>query len=244
LTLDNFKVDITISKLKVSFRKKRESQLKLFETRTSKTEDLPEKFQVVIYDEGGNLLGKGFNGDTIPLTRPVKPGETVDVRAYPLDKEGKYIPHLHDLLKMFMENQKNRIKTIMDQNLTVDIDVKEAEAKGLTLKFRDTDSYKSLKKGDIPIFEVELEGRAPITSEVSFGEYLGWYDSNKVKAIFGGENEEKRLYGHQYKALHELENSSEKKCIIVSSGMASGKTEIAVLYLLKAYRKDTDFGWR
>ena len=243
MTLDDFKVDITISELKVSFRKKQESQLKLFEARTSKTEDLPEKFQVVIYDEGGNLLGKGFNRDTIPLTRPVKPGETVDVRAYPLDKEGKYIPHLHDLLKMFMENQKNRIKTITDQNLTVDIDVKEVEAKGLTLKFRDTDSYKSLKKGDIPIFEVELEGRAPTISEMSFGEYLGWYDSDKVKAIFGGGYEEKRLYGHQYKALHELENSSEKKCIIVSSGMASGKTEIAVLYLLKAYKRDPDFGY-
>ena len=230
----NLQVKNVFYRLKILFKKK---------TGTRGFEVLQEAFNVVIYDEEGNLLGRGFNCDIIPLTRPVKLGETVDVRAYPLDKGGKYIPHLYDLLKMFMENRKKRMIQINDQELTLEIDAKEIEMKELTLKFRDTKSYESLRK-NVPIFEVELGGRAPKTSEVSFGEYLGWDDGDKVKAIFGGGNEEKRLYEHQYKALHELENSSgKKKCVIVSSGMASGKTEIAVLYLLKAYKEDPNFGY-
>jgi len=229
-------------RLTVTFKRKRGRQLKLFETKAHKPEFLQEAFKIVIYDERGNLIGKGINSEIIPLIRPVKLDEILDIRAYPLDKDDKYIPHLYDLLKIFMENQKKRIIQVNDQNLTIEIDEKEYEAKGLTLEFRETKSYKHLKEHKVPIFEVELEGSTPKTIQVSFGEYLGWSENDKVKAMFGGD-EEKRLYEHQYKALHELENSNGRKCIIVSSGMASGKTEIAVLYLLKTYKQYPDFGY-
>ncbi|MGB9683339.1 MAG: helicase-related protein, partial [Candidatus Bathyarchaeales archaeon] len=197
-------------------------------------------FKVRIYDEMDRLLGEGFNGDIIPLSRPVKPGERVNVRAYPIDESGKYIPHLYDPLKRFMEDEKSGTMAIsFDQRLRPLIDVAR-EKNGLKLKFRDTAFYRKLKER---ISETEFKEKPPEFSEKSFGEYLEWSDCDGVKAIFGGENEGRKLYKHQDKALIELGSSGERKCIIVSSGMASGKTEIAVLYLLKAYKQHPDFGY-
>jgi len=238
----NLQIKEAFYRLGVVFKKRREAQLKLFEVREH--EFLRDEFKVVIYDETGKeLLGEGFNGSVIPLTRPIKVGEKIDVRAYPLDRCGRYMPRLYNLLKTFMGDQNSRIKSVKDQQILIEVDVDETEERGLTLKFRDAESYKSLKREKVPVFEVEMEGKSPKNSEVSFGEYLEWNECNKVKALFGGKGEVRRLYEHQYKALNELEGSDGRKCIVVSSGMASGKTEIAVLYLLKAYKRDPDFGY-
>jgi len=235
--LINLHVKEVFCRLGVVFRRRREAQLKLFED--YRPEFLLDEFKVVIYDETGKeLLGEGFNGSVIPLTRPIKPGERINIRAYPLDRHGRYMPHLYNLLKTFMEDQ--GIKLVEDQRILIEVDMDEAE-EGLTLKFRNIELYKSLKKEGIPILEVDMEGRFPKTSGVSFGEYLEWDDDDKVKALFGGDGEAKRLYEHQHEALNELEEPDGRKCVIVSSGMASGKTEIAVLYLLKAYRLNPDF---
>jgi superfamily II DNA/RNA helicase len=225
-------------RLGVVFKRRREPQFTLFEIEERKPEFLQEVFKVVLYDENGTLLGQGYNGEIIPLSRLVNVGERVEIRAYPLDKEGRYLPNLYGLLKMFMEVREARVAQVReDQRVIVDVDVREMEEKGLTLRFRNTTSYENLKK---KIYEVELEGSAPKTSEESFGGYLGWFDCEGVKAVFGGKGEERKLYKHQYEALEKLESSDG---IIVSSGMASGKTEIAVLYLLRAYKRDPKFGY-
>jgi superfamily II DNA/RNA helicase len=245
-SLINLQVKDVLCRLQVAFRRKQEAQRKLFEE--CRPDLLEEKFKVVIYDydeKGIEPLGVGFNGDIIPLTRPVKLGKKIDVRAYPLDRHGRYMPHLYRILKTFMEDQRERIRLVNGQLILIPIEIEEAEAmgEGLTLKFRDTRSYKSLKEQQIEIFEVELEGSTPKISEVSFGDYLEWGEDDKVKALFGGKGEVRRLYEHQHRALSELEGSGGRECVIVSSGMASGKTEIAVLYLLKVYKRDPDFGY-
>jgi len=227
-------------RLAVVFKRRLEPQLTLFEIEERKPEFLQEAFKVVLYDENGNLLGQGYNGEIIPLSRLVNVGERVEIRAYPLDKEGKYLPNLYGLLKMFMELREVRVIQVMgDQRVMVDVDVREVEEEGLTLRFRNTTPYENLKK-EVTIYEVELEESAPKTSEESFGGYLGWFDCDEVKAVFGGKGEERKLYKHQYEALEKLESSDG---IIVFSGMASGKTEIAVLYLLRAYKRDPKFGY-
>jgi superfamily II DNA/RNA helicase len=240
----NLQIKDVFCRLQVAFRRKQEAQRRLIEER--RPDPLEGRFKVVIYEEEGReLLGEGFNGDIIPLTRPIKLGERIDVRAYSMDQQGMYLPHLYRLLKTFMEDQRERIRLVDDQLILIPIEIEEGEAKekGLMLKFRDTRSYKSLKEQQVKIFEVELEGSAPKTCGLSFGDYLEWGEDDKVKALFGGDGEVRRLYEHQYRALSELEDSGGRKCVIVSSGMASGKTEIAVLYLLKAYRLDPDFGY-
>ena len=227
-------------RLAVVFKRRLEPQLTLFEIEECKPEFLQEVFKVVLYDENGNLLGQGYNGEIITLSRLVNVGERVEIRAYPLDKEGKYLPNLYVLLKMFMESETRIAEVRGDQRVIVEVDIKEEE-EGLTLRFRNTTSYENLrKKKEVTIYEVELEGSAPKTSEESFGGYLGWFDCDKVKAVFGGKGEERKLYKHQYEALEKLERSDG---IIVSSGMASGKTEIAVLYLLRAYKRYPKFGY-
>jgi superfamily II DNA/RNA helicase len=226
-------------RLAVVFKRRLEPQLTLFEIEERKPEFLQEAFKVVLCDENGNLLGQGYNGEIITVSRLVNVGERLEIRAYPLDKEGKYLPNFYVPLKMFMESGTRVAEIRGDQRVIVEVeDIKEVEEEGLTLRFRNTTSYKNLKK-EVTIYEVELEESAPKTSEKSFSGYLGWFDCDKVKAVFGG-GEERKLYKHQYEALEKLESSDG---IIVFSGMASGKTEIAVLYLLRAYKRDPKFGY-
>jgi superfamily II DNA/RNA helicase len=226
-------------RLAVVFKRRRlKPQLTLFEIEERKPEFLLEAFKIVLYDENGNLLGQGYNGEIITLSRLVNVGERLEIRAYPLDKEGKYLPNFYVPLKMFMESGTRVAEISGDQRVIVEADIKEVEEEGLTLRFRNTTSYKNLKK-EVTVYEVELEESAPKTSEESFNGYLGWFDCDKVKVVFGG-GEERKLYKHQYEALEKLERSDG---IIVFSGMASGKTEIAVLYLLRAYKRDPKFGY-
>ena len=76
-------------------------------------------------------------------------------------------------------------------------------------------------------------------SEMCIRDSLSWSDKDKVMALFGDQNNEPlKLYQHQHEALRLLEKSTiEPFCLLLASGMASGKTEVAILHLLKLLKE-------
>ncbi|MEM3541910.1 MAG: helicase-related protein [Candidatus Methanomethylicia archaeon] len=160
------------------------------------------------------------------------------MHIYPIDPEGYHLEEWHARLKSLTVGKGGDILIRLDkQEINIPIPVSyDYSDKSLKTKFKDLHTFRSFKK-DIKVFS--CRGRLPETTNVSFCEYLNWNEKNKVMALFGGKNGEViRLYRHQFEALRILEESGpERLCLILASGMASGKTEVAILYLLKIFKK-------
>ncbi|MEM2262032.1 MAG: helicase-related protein [Ignisphaera sp.] len=193
---------------------------------------------IILYDLEGNLIAKGYSGKIINVSKPLKPGFQIITHIYPIDPEGHYLEEWYARLKSLTIGKGEDILIRLDkQEIDIPIPVShDYSDKHLKTKFKDLHTFKSFKK-DIKVFFCRR--RMPETTSVSFCEYLGWNEKNKVMALFGGkEGEALCLYRHQFEALRILEESGpERLCLILASGMASGKTEVAILYLLKIFKK-------
>ncbi|MEM2560548.1 MAG: helicase-related protein [Candidatus Bathyarchaeia archaeon] len=193
---------------------------------------------IILYDLEGNLIAKGYTGEIIDVGKHLKPGLQIIAHIYPIDPEGRYIEEWHARLKnLTISKGEDTPIPLNKQEINISIPVSHNHSdKHLKTKFKDLDIFRSFSK-DIKVFFCR-EKRPEVVS-ISFSEYLGWNEKSKVMALFGGKNGEAFcLYRHQFEALRILEESGPKRlCLILASGMASGKTEVAILYLLKIFRK-------
>jgi len=193
---------------------------------------------IMLYDLEGNLIAKGYTGEIISVSKPLKPGSQIIAHIYPIDPEGHYLEEWHARLKnLTISKGEDTSISLNKQEINIPIPVSHNDSdKYLKTKFKDLDIFRSFSK-DIKVFFCR-EKRPEVVS-IRFSDYLGWNEKNKVMALFGGKNGEAFcLYRHQFEALRILEESGPKRlCLILASGMASGKTEVAILYLLKIFRK-------
>jgi len=205
----------------------------------SSRNDLPKLF-VRLYDSQENLIAEGYTGEEIPLLQPIERYSEVVARLYALDEKGRYLKDWRPLLRRIGNEYRAKV---LNQNIKIPIPVKPEEKSilNLTTKFEDLEISKRLKKDleNEKFKKIIFNEEKPEISGVSFSDYLQW-DKEKVMALFGDSNGNPlKLYKHQLEALKLLDSYDSSKgnpkrvAIILASGMASGKTEVAVLYLLK-----------
>jgi len=201
--------------------------------------NLPKLF-AKLYDSQENFLAEGYTGEEITLSQPIERDSEVVVRLYALDEKGRYLKDWRPLLRR--SGNEFRVK-VLNSNIKISIPVNHEEKSivNLTTKFEDLEISKELKKelGNEKFKKIIFNEEKPEISGVSFSDYLQW-DKEKVMALFGDSNGNPlKLYKHQLEALELLgrfdsdKGNPKRVAMILASGMASGKTEVAVLYLLK-----------
>lgn len=189
------------------------------------------EFYAVLRRSDGAVAAKGFTGRYLNLRRLLKHGEAAYLSIYSLDSSWRFNEGLHGPLRSLIISGGGALRiTVAGEEVEVKVPAEE-KSRGLKVKFKDALRFiKGLKA------EAYSRGeRRPSYSATSFSEYLGWGDPEGAKALFGGTP---LLYEHQDRALRLLEEAGSRRlCLILASGMASGKTEVAVLYLLRKMRE-------
>jgi len=208
----------------------------------------PELF-ITLYDLEGNFLAKGYTGEEISLARPLKPCSKVIVNVYPIDSGDQYLEEWHKTLKdYFMSEVEHPTISVERQEINIRVPFPSQtprqslnKQERLSVRFSKLPVFRDIERF-VKMFS--YKGKKPEITDKSFCDYLEWGDERKAMAIFGKDYDGRvlKLYRHQYDALMRLEEAGSKPlCLILASGMASGKTEVAVLYLLKLFKR-TNFG--